>query len=111
MTVQYRSAPTYTTPLQIGSNIAQAWWRWIQATEQGVPPGAEMPITVGASPFTYTAGQKGFVIVSGGTVSAVHFVRTASYSVGVTHGAFPLSAGDQLVVTYSGKPTMTFVPQ
>ena len=111
MTVQYRSAPTYTTPLQIGSNIAQAWWRWIQATEQGVPPGAEIPITVGASPFTYTASQKGFVLLTGGTVSLVHIARTTSNATGLTTGIFPLSAGDQLIVTYSGKPTMTFVPQ
>lgn len=111
MSQQWRSAPTYETPLQIGQNIAQAWWRWIQAIQLGTPPGAEVPITVGVSPFTYTASQGGFVILTGGTVSAVHFFRTASYTTGQTSGLFPLSNGDQLIVSYSGLPTMTFIPQ
>lgn len=111
MTQQWRAAPTYQTPLQIGTNIAQAWWRWIQAIQAGTPPGAEAPITVGASPFYYTATQGGFVIVDGGTVSQVVFNRTSQHVTGVTHGAFPVSNGDQIIVNYSVKPTMTFVPQ
>lgn len=76
--------------------------------------GVTASITVGSSPFTYTAAQTGQVIVKGGTVSKIEFSRdggTTFFDIGVTAGMFLLNAQDQLKVTYSGAPTMTFVPK
>jgi hypothetical protein len=109
---QYRIVPTYTEPRQTGQNSSPSWYRFDQAIHLGTPPGAEIPITVTASPFTYQAKIGGFAIIDGGSVTAVRFSRTAtSYLTGQTKGVFPLSNGDSLTVTYGAKPTFTFVPQ
>ncbi|MGV0128854.1 hypothetical protein [Burkholderia gladioli] len=70
-------------------------------------------ITVGASPFVYTAPAAGTVLIVGGTVSAVTLKRgsPSAVSVGATAGSVPVSAGDIVTVTYSGAPTMSFVPR
>jgi len=109
---QYRQAPTYTQPISNGTNTQPSWYRFFQAIHIGTPPQAESSITVTASPFTYTASMGGFVIVHGGTVSQISFSRTSgtSYITGQTTGTFPVSAGDSVIVTYSGLPTITFVP-
>lgn len=108
---EYRAVPTYKQPMQEGENMSAAWRRWIHAIDIGIPTSAEASITVGASPFTFQAEQQGFVIVTGGTVSSIQFKRVGTYSTGQTAGIFPVSFADQLIVTWSGKPTMTFVPQ
>lgn len=73
--------------------------------------GALQTITVGASPFTYTAPANGTVIVNGGTVSIVAFVRDGNVvGTGVTAGMFPVSIGDAIRVTYSATPNVRFVP-
>lgn len=69
-------------------------------------------VTVGASPFSYTAAFDGIVAVTGGTVSAISLIRQGtSVATGITTGLFPLSRLDTLQVTYSGLPTMTFLPK
>lgn len=68
-------------------------------------------ITVGGSPFTYPAPFNGSVYVVGGTVSAIALIRQgATVATGLTAGVFPMSRLDQLKVTYTGVPTMTFLP-
>src|SRR5271168_5385712 len=112
MTVQFRQPPTYTESLIKGSNTNSSWYRYFQQTELGTPPSAEVAVTVTGSPFTYTAPRKGFVLVTGGTVSIIAFSRTAGtfYTTGETTGVFPVALNDQLRVTYSGLPTFIFVP-
>lgn len=66
----------------------------------------ERAVTVGASPFTYTATFNGWMRITGGTVSNISLARTSSYT--VTGDVFPMSKGDQITVTYSGLPTMIF---
>ncbi|WP_186267814.1 hypothetical protein [Burkholderia gladioli] len=75
--------------------------------------GAIASITIGASPFSYTAPAAGSVLIVGGTVSAVTLKRgaPAAVSVGATAGSVPVSAGDIVTVTYSAAPTMSFVPR
>lgn len=69
-------------------------------------------ITVGASPFTYTAAFDGTVAITGGTVSAIAIIRqSATVATGLTTGLIPLSRSDQVQVTYSASPTMTFLPR
>jgi hypothetical protein len=68
-------------------------------------------ITPGASPYTYTLPFSGSVAVTGGTVSAIAIVRQGtSIATGVTTGVIPASRGDGIKVTYTGTPTMTFLP-
>jgi len=111
VTIQYRTPPNYIEPLTKNGNTSASYYRFFQAMDTGTPPAQEFPITVGASPFTFIASSHGgFVILSGGTVSSVAFVRTSSHITGQTAGIFPMSFGDQLVITYSVAPTMTFVP-
>lgn len=81
------------------------------------PPARAQPvksITVGASPFTYTAPFDGTLLVTGGTVSAIALSRdggTTFISIGLTSGLVPVSRLDQVKVTYSVLPTETFIPR
>ncbi len=64
------------------------------------------------SPFTYTAAFDGTIVVTGGTVSAIALIRQGtSVATGITTGLIPLSRLDQVQVTYSAGPTMTFLPR
>jgi hypothetical protein len=113
MSIQFRQVPTYTVPLSKGENTTSAWYRYLQQNELGTPPSSEVAVTVTASPFVYTAPKKGFVIVTGGTVSLITFSRTTGtfYNTGQTSGTFPVASNDQLKVTYSVLPTtFIFVP-
>lgn len=113
MTTQYRQVPEYLQPRQKDNTTTASWYRYDQAMHLGTPPGSEQPIAVTTSPFTYQAKIGGFAIVTGGTVSAIHFTRNgvATYNTGQTQGTFPLSNGDSLVVTHAGAPDIVFVPQ
>lgn len=68
-------------------------------------------ITVGASPYSYTATSNGMAIVAGGTVSSIEYGRNGVYTdIGVIAGVVPTQAFDVVRVTYTVAPTMTFVP-
>jgi len=74
---------------------------------------AAADVSVGASPVTLTnAGPANAVYtVQGGTVSVIGMKRGATtVTTGLTAGAFFLGVGDQLVITYSGLPTVTKFP-
>ena len=109
----FRTAPTYDEPLTTEGNTSTSWYRWVQHTEKGLPPSSELAVPVTASPWTYTAPAKGFVIVTGGTVSLIQFSRTTGtfYPTGQTSGTFPVSLNDQIKITYSAVPNVVFVPQ
>lgn len=106
--------PNLTVPfVQDGGLISPLWARllgliWIKAGGTGAAP--LETITVGASPFSYTAPQAGTVVVAGGTVSALTITRGTAVSLGVVSGAVPVRQGDIVTVTYTGAPTMTFFP-
>ncbi|PTB28849.1 hypothetical protein C9I56_11200 [Paraburkholderia caribensis] len=70
-------------------------------------------ITPGASPYTYTAPANGQVVISGGTVSNIQLKRGATtITIAAASPAdVPVSAGDQVITTYSVVPTMSFVPR
>lgn len=109
--MSFQTCPTYDQPLTKGGQTQSVWYRFFQGTFLGTPPAAEVTLTPGASPYAFTAPQKGFMIVRGGTVSAVQFTRSTTTLTGQTSGIFPLSQGDILTVTYTGLPTMVFVSQ
>ena len=110
---QVSTIPTYDQQLTEGDNTSKVWYRFLKDLWQGVPPASETKISPIASPYSYQATQRGFVIVQGGTVSMVQWSRTTgtNRATGAIQGTFPLSAGDNLIITYSAVPTVTFVPQ
>jgi hypothetical protein len=108
--VSYLVCPTYEQPIAKAGSTHPSWYRFFQGIYKGAPPSAEMTLQVTASPFRYTAPSSGFVILKGGTVTGVEFTRANTTLTGQTQGVFPLSQADQLTVTYSGLPTMTWVP-
>lgn len=68
-------------------------------------------ISVGASPFATTAPFDGILLITGGTVSAISLNRGAGFlTTGLTSGIVPVRRSDQVQVTWSGLPTMTFYP-
>jgi hypothetical protein len=108
----FNTAPTYETPLTTGGKTHTVWYRFFQNSYKGVPPSSESILALEASPFAYQAPAKGFLIVRGGSVSAIQFTRVTTTLTGQTQGVFPLSQGDTLTITYTGGgPTLTWVPQ
>jgi hypothetical protein len=111
MTIQWRQVPTYEQPLVVRKNTSASLYRWFQDTDQGRPPAQESAVALTSSPFIYTAPRKGFLIVTGGTVSTIAFSRSGTfYSVGQTSGMINVNQGDQVKITYSAAPTLTWVP-
>lgn len=107
----YRQAPKYEQPLIIGKDTAAWWYRWFQDTDVGNPPSSETAVTLTGSPMTYVAPSKGFIIINGGSVSAVHIGRVSAHNTGLTQGFFPVSKNDYLTITYTGTPAITFFAQ
>jgi hypothetical protein len=75
-----------------------------------VPAANESAVTVGASPFTYTAPSNGALLVTGGTVSEIALQRQSSYNLGITTGYIPVAADDEVTITFTGAPTVVFFP-
>lgn len=112
--IQFNRMPDVNQPLTVKSVIASGWFRFWQGLFSGTPTGNISTIKVGSSPFTYVAPVGGTVIVNGGSTTQIQFSRDGAnfYITGQTAGMFPLSQGDQLIVTYPvAPPTMTFIPR
>lgn len=74
-----------------------------------VEPKSPSAVTVPASPATLTAGSHGSFVIQGGTVSVISLIRTSTVVVtGVTTGVIPVLRGDQVRITYTVVPTVTF---
>lgn len=74
-------------------------------------PGAVQTVSLGASPASYTASGPGSVVVSGGTVSGISLKRGGvTTALGITSGIVPVVNNDVVVMTYSVKPTVSFIP-
>lgn len=88
--------------------ILPPWNSYLQQFTQQ-PPNI-MLLTVGASPFAYTAKEPGNVIVKGGTVTGL-FITRGSIVVDITGAVIvPVAVEDIVTVTYSVLPTMKFIP-
>lgn len=74
-------------------------------------PAAVDGVTPGASPYTYSPGEPGFALITGGTVSSITWTRDGStfLTTGMTSGFFPLECTDSLVITYTVAPTVNFL--
>jgi hypothetical protein len=109
---QFRTAPSYDQPVMTADKTTSVWYRYFQASETGQPPDNESGVPLMTSPMLFVASRKGFVIITGGTVSAIAISRTPNvfYPTGQLTGAFTLAQGDTLRLTYTGTPTVTFFP-
>jgi len=69
---------------------------------------AGVAITVGASPFAYTATYGGSVAVGGGTVTGMTLTRNSVvvWSTTLANDMVPVRAGDIVTVTYTTAPTI-----
>lgn len=108
---QYRQAPKYEQPFMQQSSNSSLWYRFFSALDTGYPPTSESAVTLGASPYSYPAPSKGFLLITGGSVSVIKFKRVGTYVTGLTSGIVPVSQNDVIIITYASKPTVIFVPQ
>ena len=102
--------PNQSSPLVRLPNgtIIPPWNSYLQQFTQAPP--SFVRVTVGASIFSYVAKEPGFIIVKGGTVSAIHLIRGTT-SIDMTgQVSIPVSIQDKVSVTYSVVPTMYFIP-
>lgn len=114
MTQQFNTAPTYEDPLSTKGVTSRGWYRFWSGIFRGQPTGPAASVTVGASPFSYTATQGGSVIVNGGSTTQIAISRDGSnfFITGLTAGMFPLSQGDIIRITYPvAPPTVTALPR
>lgn len=92
-----------------GGRVTTVWQRFF-ASLVGQPESIA-PVTVTASPFTYTASAPGFVSIIGGTFSAATLNRSGTLiAFGTTTRAIPVGQGDKITVTYTVAPTINFIP-
>lgn len=89
--------------------ISLAWWQFFNLLAP-VQPIKEASITVTGSPFSYTAQSNGYVLVTGGTVSAISFTRVSAHATGLITGFIPVDNKDVVTITYTVAPTITFIP-
>ena len=66
-------------------------------------------VTVGISPYTYTATTGGTLAVTAGTVTGVTLTR-AGVTAAVAVGNIPVRNGDAVAITYTAVPTVSFIP-
>ncbi|AKA60334.1 hypothetical protein P26218_31 [Rhodoferax phage P26218] len=86
--------------------VTRQWYLYFQGSD----PAAATAVVVGVSPFTYVPSEVGSVVVRGGTVSLIEVIRKGiAVNVGVTAGIIPIARGDQLRITYTVLPTVTFL--
>ncbi len=95
-------APMQGTSLTLSGTLTSA-------SKAGLTPVA---ITVGASPFAYTATATGSVAVSGGAVTNMTLTRggTVVWNTTLSSAVIPVTLNDVVTVTYTTTPTMNELP-
>ncbi|MDB5584897.1 MAG: hypothetical protein JWR80_10073 [Bradyrhizobium sp.] len=94
-----------------GKLLTQPWYTGLIRLAQLSAERPIAPVSLGVSPYTFTATTIGDLLVRGGTVSAVTLVRGDVSVTCPTSGFIPMAANDSVIVTYSVLPTVTFVPR
>ena len=113
MSTAFNRFPTYQEPIETNEVTTRGWYSFWAGLFSGQPTAPVSAISVGASPFSYTATVGGSVVINAGTVSQVQVSRDGLtfFTTGMTTGMFPVSQGDILKVTWSVVPTMTLIPR
>ena len=91
-----------------GGFITPVWQRFFGALLGS--PAAISPVTVSASPTSFTASQRGVVGISGGTLTAVSLTRAGTTVTLGTSRSITVANGDTVTVSYSVAPTINFIP-
>jgi hypothetical protein len=95
--------------LTSNGTFSMPWLYFFQSLVALPPP--SQPIIVGTSPFTFTAGDSGSVVIEGGTVNSINIIRGITTIVtGLTGGVIPIRKQDKVVIDYSVAPDLTFLP-
>ncbi len=120
MSVQQGMPAPQVPVVDAGGAITLPWLRLLQALwirtggasgSSSSPGGAARTIPAGASPFTYAATAGGTLSIAGNGVQAAHLVRGGvDVPVASHYGLVPMLPGDSLVVTFSGSPNFTWLP-
>lgn len=85
------------------------WMEWFRSLVG--KPEAIAIVPAGPSPFTYTASKRGALAIVGGTVSAISLQRSrVTLTLAANSGLVPVANGDQITITYSVPPALSFVP-
>lgn len=88
--------------------IVKPWIQYLQQFTQA--PGKFNPVSVGISPFSYKSAEPGFVYIKNGTITTVTLTR-GSLTLDVTGLVLiPVGVSDTVVITYTGVPTVYFIP-
>jgi hypothetical protein len=90
--------------------VASIWYQFLVRLSQLSAERPIAPVPVGASPFVYTASTIGNIFISGGMVSAIALKRSGVNLACPENIFIPVAANDTVIVTYTGLPTMTFIP-
>lgn len=105
--------PRLDSPLTDASGHISELWRQFLNTIwnriNGAAGGNIAAITVGASPYSYTAASGGVLSIQGGTVSQVT-IKRGSTTVTISTGLVPMRTNDVVAITYSAVPTVNFIP-
>jgi hypothetical protein len=104
--------PSPTLPVSDSKTglLSSIWYQFFTRLQQLTAERAIAAITVGTSPFVYTPSTIGNIFVSGGTVSSIVLARDTVTLTCPENVFIPVAANDTVTVTYTVKPTMTFVP-
>lgn len=101
--------PIGKTPDGKPVGITPVWQRFFNSFVSAAAPSVVPSLT--ASPYSFLAGGRGNLLVTGGTVTQITLQRgTTILATGLTSGFIPVANGDIVEVTYSVAPTVTFVP-
>lgn len=69
-------------------------------------------VTVGTSPYVYTALAEGVLYIGGGTISGRSFIRgSSSITLNSNDNTLQMRQGDQVSITYTVAPTVNFAPR
>ena len=93
-----------------GGNIIKPWIQYLQ--QFTIAPPKFIDVSVGSSPFSYTAKEPGYVYYVGGVVTGISLTR-GSDTLPVITGVqqfIPVSIGDTVTFTYTGLPAIIFIP-
>jgi len=102
--------PPFTSAMtKEGGWLTDDWWKFFDrlTKKNGKTP---VVVTLTASPCVLTADDDGMYVVQGGTVSAIEIQRNSAAYVnfGVVAGPFPVQQSDNLRITSTVDPTVTF---
>ncbi|MEN6505018.1 MAG: hypothetical protein ABFD92_10790 [Planctomycetaceae bacterium] len=89
--------------------VTPEYQRFFNAIAGSATPFASVTRT--SSPMSYTASGSGHLNINGGSISGLSLRRAGStITLSATTLMIPMSNGDLVTITYTGSPTLTFIP-